>query len=114
MAMSRSSRITLLLVIDILFFFLELLVGTSFLFSYSRFASLSLSGYAVGSLALVADSFHMLKYVSFNLNLQTTHCTPNSSDVMSLIVALYAIRARHSRFFLSSDPLMPLFTVHKW
>ena len=30
MAMSRSSRITLLLVIDILFFFLELIVGTSF------------------------------------------------------------------------------------
>ena len=73
MAMSRSSRITLLLVIDILFFFLELLVGTSFLFSYSRFASLSLSGYAVGSLALVADSFHMLKYASLNLNLQTTY-----------------------------------------
>ncbi|KAG6381239.1 cation efflux protein [Boletus reticuloceps] len=57
MALSRSARITLLLVIDILFFFIELIVG-----------------YAVGSLALVADSFHML------------------NDVMSLIVALYAIR----------------------
>lgn len=33
-------------------------------------------GYAVGSLALVADSFHML------------------NDVMSLIVALYAVRVK--------------------
>lgn len=56
-----------------------------------------MSGYAVGSLALVADSFHMLKYASFNLNLQTTHSTPDSSDVMSLVVALYAIKARYSR-----------------
>ncbi|KAH7931047.1 cation efflux protein [Leucogyrophana mollusca] len=57
MALSRSARITLLLVIDVIFFFVELIVG-----------------YAVGSLALVADSFHML------------------NDVMSLIVALYAIK----------------------
>jgi len=56
-SMSRSARITLLLVIDVVFFFVELIVG-----------------YAVGSLALVADSFHML------------------NDVMSLIVALYAIK----------------------
>ncbi|KAJ7068861.1 cation efflux protein [Mycena belliarum] len=55
--MSRSSRIKILLVIDVLFFFIELIAG-----------------YAVGSLALVADSFHML------------------NDVMSLIVALYAIK----------------------
>ncbi|KAJ7597114.1 cation efflux protein [Mycena floridula] len=57
MGMSRSARITLLLVIDVVFFFVELIVG-----------------YAVGSLALVADSFHML------------------NDVMSLVVALYAIK----------------------
>ncbi|KNZ71425.1 Zinc/cadmium resistance protein [Termitomyces sp. J132] len=57
MALSRSARITLLLAIDVVFFFVELIVG-----------------YAVGSLALVADSFHML------------------NDVMSLIVALYAIK----------------------
>ncbi|KNZ75087.1 Zinc/cadmium resistance protein [Termitomyces sp. J132] len=57
MALSRSARITLLLVIDVFFFFVELIVG-----------------YAVGSLALVADSFHML------------------NDVISLIVALYAIK----------------------
>jgi zinc transporter 1 len=55
--MSRSARITLLLAIDVVFFFVELIVG-----------------YAVGSLALVADSFHML------------------NDVMSLVVALYAIK----------------------
>lgn len=55
--MSRSSRIAFLLGVDILFFSVELVVG-----------------YAVGSLALIADSFHML------------------NDVMSLIVALYAIK----------------------
>ncbi|KAF4605285.1 hypothetical protein EYR40_004069 [Pleurotus pulmonarius] len=57
MGMSRSARITLLLIIDVIFFWVELIVG-----------------YAVGSLALVADSFHML------------------NDVMSLVVALYAIK----------------------
>lgn len=57
MGLSRSAKITLLLIIDVVFFFVELIVG-----------------YAVGSLALVADSFHML------------------NDVMSLIVALYAIK----------------------
>ncbi|KAI0800902.1 cation efflux protein [Fomes fomentarius] len=55
--MSRETRIILLLVIDVFFFFTELIVG-----------------YAVGSLALVADSFHML------------------NDVLSLVVALYAIK----------------------
>ncbi|KAI0030644.1 cation efflux protein [Vararia minispora EC-137] len=55
--MSRSARITLLLSIDILFFLLEIIVG-----------------YAVGSLALVADSFHML------------------NDIVSLVIALYAIK----------------------
>ncbi|KAG7450431.1 cation efflux protein [Guyanagaster necrorhizus] len=57
MGVSRSAKITTLLLIDIAFFFVELVVG-----------------YAVGSLALVADSFHML------------------NDVMSLVVALYAIK----------------------
>ncbi|KAG1755206.1 cation efflux family-domain-containing protein [Suillus paluster] len=55
--MSRSGRITLLLIIDVVFFFIELIAG-----------------YSVGSLALVADSFHML------------------NDVISLVVALYAIK----------------------
>ncbi|KAG1801546.1 cation efflux protein [Suillus plorans] len=57
LGMSRSGRITLLLIIDVIFFFIELIAG-----------------YAVGSLALVADSFHML------------------NDVISLVVALYAIK----------------------
>ncbi|KAH9029207.1 cation efflux protein [Lactarius hengduanensis] len=54
---SRTARIYFLLVLDLIFFFLEIIVG-----------------YAVGSLALVADSFHML------------------NDVVSLIIALYAIK----------------------
>ncbi|KAF9785529.1 cation efflux protein [Thelephora terrestris] len=57
MAWSRSSKIIFLLFLDVIFFFVELIAG-----------------YAVGSLALVADAFHML------------------NDVMSLVVALYAIR----------------------
>ncbi|MCO5566166.1 hypothetical protein L7F22_019842 [Adiantum nelumboides] len=57
MAFGKEARIITLLVIDVAFFFLEIIVG-----------------YAVGSLALVADSFHML------------------NDVMSLVVALYAVK----------------------
>ncbi|KAG5648054.1 hypothetical protein DXG03_007089 [Asterophora parasitica] len=76
MAMSRSARITLLLIIDILFFFIELIVGKLMrILRKSPSETYSTTGYAVGSLALVADSFHML------------------NDVMSLIVALYAIKA---------------------
>jgi zinc transporter 1 len=43
MGLSKSTRIMILLAIDTAFFFLELIVG-----------------YAVHSLALVADSFHMV------------------------------------------------------
>ncbi|KAL7418224.1 cation efflux protein [Mrakia frigida] len=57
MGLSRETRIITLLVIDTVFFFIELFFG-----------------YAVGSIALIADSFHML------------------NDVISLVVALYAIR----------------------
>ncbi|WWC86110.1 uncharacterized protein L201_000981 [Kwoniella dendrophila CBS 6074] len=57
MGLSRSTRIITLLVIDSVFFLIELIAG-----------------YAVGSLALVADSFHML------------------NDVLSLVVALYTIK----------------------
>ncbi|GAA94015.1 hypothetical protein E5Q_00662 [Mixia osmundae IAM 14324] len=53
----RTTRIKILLAIDTVFLLVELITG-----------------YAVGSLALVADSFHML------------------NDVCSLIVALYAIK----------------------
>ncbi|PWW72264.1 cation efflux protein [Tuber magnatum] len=57
MAFTRSARIITLLAIDTLFFLLEIIVG-----------------YSVHSLALVADSFHML------------------NDVFSLLVALWAIK----------------------
>ncbi|KAL5519522.1 ZRC1_2 [Sanghuangporus vaninii] len=55
--LSRVFRISLLLVIDFIFFLVELVVG-----------------HVVDSLALVADSFHML------------------NDILSLAVALYAIK----------------------
>lgn len=45
-------------------------------------------GYSVGSLALVADSFHML------------------NDVMSLIVALYALNVSHGRLEEASRRLV--------
>lgn len=57
MAWGKEARIITLLVIDVIFFFIEIITG-----------------YAVGSLALVADSFHML------------------NDVMSLVVALWAVK----------------------
>lgn len=57
MATGKQIRITALLVIDIIFFLLEAIVG-----------------YAVHSLALIADSFHML------------------NDIISLIVALWAVK----------------------
>ncbi|KAG0375911.1 hypothetical protein BGX24_008499 [Mortierella sp. AD032] len=57
MALSRSGRIILLLVLNVIMFLAEIIVG-----------------YMTGSLALIADAFHML------------------SDVLSQIIALYAIR----------------------
>ncbi|KAH9968967.1 cation efflux protein [Russula dissimulans] len=57
MAPSRTARLYFLLALDSVFFLLEITIG-----------------YAVGSLALVADSFHML------------------NDVVSLVIALYAIK----------------------
>ncbi|KAK5112477.1 hypothetical protein LTR62_004234 [Meristemomyces frigidus] len=57
MALTKSQRIIILLIIDVAFFFTELIIG-----------------YAVHSLALVADAFHML------------------NDVMSLLVGLWAVR----------------------
>ncbi|KAL2834010.1 zinc/cadmium resistance protein [Aspergillus pseudoustus] len=57
MGLSKTNRIVILLVIDTAFFLLELIAG-----------------YSVHSLALVADSFHML------------------NDVISLIVGLWAVK----------------------
>lgn len=67
MALSKSTRIIILLVIDSAFFLLELITG-----------------YAVHSLALVADSFHML------------------NDVLSLLVGLWAVKMANK----SSAPKM--------
>ncbi|KAK9347294.1 cation efflux protein [Lipomyces starkeyi] len=60
--LSKQGRIICLLVIDSIFFLLEVIIG-----------------YAVHSLALVADSFHML------------------NDVFSLVVALWAVKVANSR-----------------
>src|ERR1700761_974088 len=62
MALSKSRRMQILLAIDIVFFFIELIVGI-----------------AVHSLALVADSFHML------------------NDVFSLCVGLWAVHVKNSK-----------------
>ncbi|KAF2650186.1 cation efflux protein [Lophiostoma macrostomum CBS 122681] len=62
MALSKSTRILILLAIDAAFFLLELVVG-----------------YAVHSLALVADSFHML------------------NDVLSLCVGLWAVKVANEK-----------------
>ena len=62
MALSKSTRIIILLAIDSAFFFVELIIG-----------------YAVHSLALVADSFHML------------------NDVLSLCVGLWAVKVANQK-----------------
>lgn len=62
MGLSKSTRIMILLGIDTVFFLLELIVG-----------------YAVHSLALVADSFHML------------------NDVLSLLVGLWAVKVAQQK-----------------
>lgn len=59
---SKEIRILSLLVLDTVFFFLELIVG-----------------YSVHSLALIADSFHML------------------NDIISLIIALWAVRVSETQ-----------------
>lgn len=59
---SKEIRITTLLVIDVCFFFIELIIG-----------------YMVNSLALIADSFHML------------------NDIISLVVALWAVNVAKNR-----------------
>jgi len=62
MGLSKTSRILILLAIDSVFFLLELVIG-----------------YAVHSLALVADSFHML------------------NDVLSLCVGLWAVKVANKQ-----------------
>lgn len=62
MALSKSTRIILLLIIDTAFFLIELITG-----------------YAVNSLALIADAFHML------------------NDVLSLCVGLWAVKVANKQ-----------------
>lgn len=66
MGLSKSTRIMILLGIDSAFFLLELVVGIN---SNPILAGNSLTatfiGYAVHSLALVADSFHMVGYCDY-------------------------------------------------
>lgn len=65
MGLSKTNRIIILLVIDSAFFLLELITGKSlvhsFLTSGRNPLTTSSLGYAVHSLALVADSFHMVR-----------------------------------------------------
>lgn len=62
MAISRQARIITLLVIDSVFFLVVSRFTKSSAVMTNLFQEL-ITGYAVGSLALVADSFHMLKFV---------------------------------------------------
>jgi zinc transporter 1 len=61
MTISRSTRIKVLLFIDVVFFLVELIIGKYWHSHQSSSFLTGTIGYAVGSLALVADSFHMLK-----------------------------------------------------
>jgi zinc transporter 1 len=65
MTLSRTTRILILLVIDILFFIVEITVGKHFSAGVPLdfLTGFLCPGYIIGSLALVADSFHMLKSV---------------------------------------------------
>ena len=60
MELSKSNRILILLAIDTLFFLLEIVVGKLLALSRRPNTSNCATGYAVHSLALVADSFHMV------------------------------------------------------
>ena len=61
MGFSKSNRIIILLAIDSAFFLLELVVGEC-VSAHDRVVRVAKSsiGYSVHSLALVADSFHMV------------------------------------------------------
>jgi hypothetical protein len=62
MGLSKSNRIIVLLVIDSIFFLVELVVGKESCSCHSAGPMLTrVLGYAVHSLALVADSFHMVR-----------------------------------------------------
>ncbi len=79
MGLSKTQRICVLLAIDAVFFLIELVVG-EYLSAKTIVKSplTRCAGYAVHSLALVADSFHML------------------NDVLSLCVGLWAVRVANT------------------
>ncbi len=79
MGLSRQWRIGILLVIDTSFFFVVCPFRKKRLSSPLTNAQELVTGYIVGSLALVADSFHMLKSVYSSL---LRHVT-NGASVMS-------------------------------
>ena len=79
MGLSKSTRIMILLGIDSAFFLLELIVG-----------------YAVHSLALVADSFHMVSPISFLLE-RTVINLVQLNDVISLLVGLWAVKVANEK-----------------
>lgn len=80
MGLTKEQRICILLAIDSAFFLVELIVGTlhNQEEKVAHVLTSSSTGYAVHSLALVADAFHML------------------NDVLSLCVGLWAVRVAQS------------------
>ena len=74
MGLSKSTRIMILLGIDTAFFFVELIAG-----------------YTVHSLALVADSFHMVR-LSHTIWSRRILTVAQLNDVISLLVGLWAVK----------------------
>ncbi len=60
MGLSKSHRIMVLLAIDTVFFLLEIIIGELRVNSIALQELTATQGYSVHSLALVADSFHMV------------------------------------------------------
>jgi zinc transporter 1 len=79
MGLSKSTRITILLGINSVFFLLELVVG-----------------YTVHSLALVADSFHMVWLLSYVLDISSLILL-QLNDVISLFVGLWAVKVASAK-----------------
>ena len=100
LTMSRSSRITVLLVIDILFFLLELIVGAFLFFRYPSLSTLPFVRLCCGIASARCRQFpHAQVCVDpLILTFKPLMVHQTCSDVMSLVVALYAIKAHLSGF----------------
>jgi len=109
MAISRSARISILLAIDVCFFFLELIVGKNSYLSHNR--AVELNGINLLRIFRRLARAHCRQlshaqvriYLTIQLcafSLSTAHSSlhPNS-DVMSLVVALYAIKVSYALQF---------------